>query len=43
MVAGSECRSGINFKGHATMTPAFAVMGAVQKKPPGNNGRQALQ
>ncbi len=43
VVAGAKCGSRINFKRHAAMAPAFAVMGAVQKKPPRHDGRQAFK
>ena len=43
VVAGAESCSRINFKRHAAMAPAFAVMGAVQKKSSRHNGRQAFE
>ena len=43
VMAGSESGSRINLKRHAAMAPAFAVMGAVEKKSSGYDGRQAFE
>ena len=42
-MASSKCGARINFKRRATRTPPFAVMGAVEKKAPGDNWRQSFE